>query len=533
MLAAAILATVLVLLCATFGPAFYERIMRRKEPFQGVVSMPAPVAIDILTDALNNTPDVAEITPEAVTLYIGGAASPSVVLEKRALQLQLSVASVSDKTVSFLGSGGFDVVTTGAMAHADFGLGSLPASYLVESASRAPLGAVTKTVAGSLVEQKYRGYYNNDLNWFNTAIPDGVARLETSIRKGDEGSEYSYTWKGTLRPKLSGEHEFWTRSDDASHVVIDNAVIVNNGGIHGPTDRSGSISLVADRTYAITVYFGENHGGAEMWMQWRGPGENWQTDLSPILAPKQPAARRAITATKPRSQATDGDAIKNGIVNFAHFGPMSADVLAERIKTAGRMSTCHALTLKDASRVVAAHDLSAAASPIVPEVLKAANLQAISVAFSADKTGKSHVSVYVLPRFKGVPPASLHFQFVGNDLKVTYLLQSDSVGASPSTVMSNAANQNQRDVVTLPGARSGTSDTVTVMAEVVRGKMRVATVEPGRQRGFLLQAPTFLRDDAPLQTDALDPPAMMVDHKNVDKVIVLPFAVGNLMSLTE
>ena len=137
---------------------------------------------------------------------------------------------------------------------------------------------------GKLVEQKYNGYYNDNFGFFNNAQKAGAEAYVTQIRKGDEGSRYSYRWTGTIRPRASGQHEFWTRSDDASHVLVDGNVVVDNRGVHGPVDRSGAINLSADRTYRFEVYFGENEGGAEMWLQWHGPNQGWQTDMASILA---------------------------------------------------------------------------------------------------------------------------------------------------------------------------------------------------------------------------------------------------------
>jgi hypothetical protein len=139
------------------------------------------------------------------------------------------------------------------------------------------------TVQGKLAEQKYKGYYNDNMDWFASAPKDGVSKEVTTIKKGDEGSQYSYRWVGKIKPRASGDHEFWTRSDDASHVRINGRVVVNNGGVHGAQDKSGRLDLNANTTYDIEVMFGEKDGGAEMWLQWHGPGQGWQTDMAQIL----------------------------------------------------------------------------------------------------------------------------------------------------------------------------------------------------------------------------------------------------------
>lgn len=282
MLAAAVLAMVLILLAITFAPRIYAHFFARKEHYVRV-RRPEPELRDLVADALGQEADAAEDTGDGVVVYSGGASSPPVVLQKRAMTLPLSVANVDDATVRFHGSGGFEVVASGAMAHAEFGLAPLSGAGLVLAKARDPLVYVAPKAAGALVEQKFDGYYNDSVAFFDRAQPMGAPSLTTVVQKGDEGSRYSYRWTGVIRPRTSGAHEFWTRSDDASHVFVDGVLVVDNRGVHPPQDRSGSIELSADRQYAFAVYFGENEGGAEMWLQWHGPGQGWQTDLTPIL----------------------------------------------------------------------------------------------------------------------------------------------------------------------------------------------------------------------------------------------------------
>jgi len=41
---------------------------------------------------------------------------------------------------------------------------------------------------------------------------------------------------------------------------IDDTLVVDNGGIHGATERSGKISLEANKYYPIKIRFGNNGG---------------------------------------------------------------------------------------------------------------------------------------------------------------------------------------------------------------------------------------------------------------------------------
>jgi len=55
--------------------------------------------------------------------------------------------------------------------------------------------------------------------------------------------EFSVRWTGFLNIGRSGQYTFTTTSDDGSFLMIDNMVVVSNGGPHRVTTRSGTIQL--------------------------------------------------------------------------------------------------------------------------------------------------------------------------------------------------------------------------------------------------------------------------------------------------
>jgi hypothetical protein len=69
-----------------------------------------------------------------------------------------------------------------------------------------------------------------------------------------------------------GTYTFYTRSDDGSQLLIGNTLVVNNDGLHGPEERSGSIGLKAGK-HAITVtYFDHAGEGDLLSVSYAGPG---------------------------------------------------------------------------------------------------------------------------------------------------------------------------------------------------------------------------------------------------------------------
>ena len=92
---------------------------------------------------------------------------------------------------------------------------------------------------------------------------------------------YSVEWFGYFYATVTGTYTFYTVSDDASYVWVgSNALsgftttncLVNNGGTHGATERSGTISLTAGTFYPIRCQYGENASGDSYTFSFSAPG---------------------------------------------------------------------------------------------------------------------------------------------------------------------------------------------------------------------------------------------------------------------
>jgi len=139
-----------------------------------------------------------------------------------------------------------------------------------------------------LYKTTYSGYFADDVSFFATAIPATVGtNPATSVQttsifegSGDSGTNFSCQWLGYFKPTTTETYTFYTASDDASYVWIgDNAItgftttnaIVKNGGLHGITEQSGTISLTAGVYYPIRIQFGELNGGDAMTFNFSTP----------------------------------------------------------------------------------------------------------------------------------------------------------------------------------------------------------------------------------------------------------------------
>jgi hypothetical protein len=58
---------------------------------------------------------------------------------------------------------------------------------------------------------------------------------------------------------------------------------VNNGGLHGPTEQSGTISLIAGVYYPIRIQFGELSGGDVLTFNFSTPTISKTTNVTGLV----------------------------------------------------------------------------------------------------------------------------------------------------------------------------------------------------------------------------------------------------------
>ena len=145
-----------------------------------------------------------------------------------------------------------------------------------------PKTAPDITYANGLYGKRYFSYFDDDVNWFNTAILHGDINQLTQIEYfTSDDDHYSWQWLGYFKPSSTENYTFYTTSDDASYVWIgDNALAgftinnanVNNGEEHGEEEVASSpISLTAGVYYPIRIQFGEFEGGDIMSLSFEAP----------------------------------------------------------------------------------------------------------------------------------------------------------------------------------------------------------------------------------------------------------------------
>ncbi|MFM9908491.1 MAG: PA14 domain-containing protein, partial [Chitinophagaceae bacterium] len=85
-------------------------------------------------------------------------------------------------------------------------------------------------------------------------------------------TNYAFIFDGFINIPTTGNYTFFTSSDDGSQLFINNVLNVNNDGVHGATERSGTVLNLSAGTYPIKVTYFQGGGGLSLSVKWQGPG---------------------------------------------------------------------------------------------------------------------------------------------------------------------------------------------------------------------------------------------------------------------
>ncbi|UII30975.1 fibronectin type III domain-containing protein [Fulvivirga ulvae] len=86
----------------------------------------------------------------------------------------------------------------------------------------------------------------------------------------EDDDYFAFDFFGYIYITTPGTYTFYTTSDDGSQLWIGGTKVVDNDGLHGSVERSGTISLTAG-AHPITVKYFERSGGHNLQVSYRGP----------------------------------------------------------------------------------------------------------------------------------------------------------------------------------------------------------------------------------------------------------------------
>ncbi len=76
---------------------------------------------------------------------------------------------------------------------------------------------------------------------------------------------------GNIDIATAGTYAFRLTSDDGSRLRVDDALVINHDGLHGPTPAEGSVEL-GTGYHALRIEHFDNAGGQQVTLEWRPPG---------------------------------------------------------------------------------------------------------------------------------------------------------------------------------------------------------------------------------------------------------------------
>jgi hypothetical protein len=129
------------------------------------------------------------------------------------------------------------------------------------------------TPSGTVAGLDYRYYEGNwsslpDFDALTAAEAGTVANFDLTPKNRTDNFGFRFT--GYVHVPADGTYTFYTSSDDGSKLYIGSTQVVNNDGLHGARERSGTIGLKAGK-HAIAVTFFEATVGEVLTVSYSGP----------------------------------------------------------------------------------------------------------------------------------------------------------------------------------------------------------------------------------------------------------------------
>jgi len=102
----------------------------------------------------------------------------------------------------------------------------------------------------------------------NTGVATTIVFDQPVLKTRDA---FALMFTGHIVIEKPGEYSFFIASDDGSRFYIDGEPLIDNDGLHGMVEKSGTVTLTGGLHPIIATYF-DNGGGDGLSMSWTGPG---------------------------------------------------------------------------------------------------------------------------------------------------------------------------------------------------------------------------------------------------------------------
>jgi hypothetical protein len=155
--------------------------------------------------------------------------------------------------------------------------------------------AATYTASYAISAGGLTGEYYDNINFTGTK----VTRVDPTINfnwgtgspvAGIGVDTFSVRWSGSIVPRFTETYTFYTTSDDGVRLWIDGKLVIDNFTDHAPTENTGTIALVANRSHLIQMEMYENGGGAVATLSWSSASQTREIVPASRLNPSPPMA---------------------------------------------------------------------------------------------------------------------------------------------------------------------------------------------------------------------------------------------------
>lgn len=98
-----------------------------------------------------------------------------------------------------------------------------------------------------------------------------VPEIVMNVPQKTSDDQFALRFSGMIQIPTTGKYTFSISSDDGSRIYLDEKLLVDNDGLHGMSEKSGTVDLVAGSHPLVVTYF-DNGGGDGLEVTWSGPG---------------------------------------------------------------------------------------------------------------------------------------------------------------------------------------------------------------------------------------------------------------------
>ncbi|MBT8151559.1 MAG: NPCBM/NEW2 domain-containing protein, partial [Gammaproteobacteria bacterium] len=175
--------------------------------------------------------------------------------------------------------------------------------------------AAPKLVYAQFNYEVYDGTFDQ-LPDFSTLSPEATGNSSTiTVGVTSQTETFALVFTNTLQISVADNYDFSATSDDGSRIYVDNTLVVDNDGLHGSRQRTGSIFLNPG-SYSFRVEFFEKFGGQVLDIGYRSDTGNY--------LPVPPDG-----ALVPNSPATNGS--WGPVINWPHIAISAANLADGRV----------------------------------------------------------------------------------------------------------------------------------------------------------------------------------------------------------